>query len=39
MELLEMMKNRRSVRAYTGEPVPEEKLEKIMANLQKTLED
>lgn len=30
MELLEMMKNRRSVRAYTGEPVPEEKLEKIL---------
>ncbi len=30
MELLEMMKNRRSVRAYTREPVPEEKLEKIL---------
>lgn len=30
MELLEMMKNRRSVRTYTGEPVPEEKLEKIL---------
>lgn len=30
MELLEMMKNRRSVRTYTGEPVPKEKLEKIL---------
>lgn len=30
MELLEIMRNRRSVRTYTGEPVPEEKLEKIL---------
>ncbi len=30
MELLEMMKNRRSVRIYTGEPVTEEKLERIL---------
>lgn len=30
MELLEMMRNRRSVRTYTGERVPEEKLEKIL---------
>lgn len=30
MELLEIMKNRRSVRTYTGEPVKEEKLEKIL---------
>lgn len=30
MELLEIMKNRRSVRSYTGEPVPEEALEKIL---------
>lgn len=30
MELLEIMKNRRSVRAYSGEPVPEDKLEKIL---------
>lgn len=30
MELLEIMKNRRSVRAYTGEPVGAEKLEKIL---------
>ncbi len=30
MELLEYMKNRRSVRIYTGEPVGEEKLEQIL---------
>lgn len=30
MELLEMMENRRSVRAYTGEPVPAEKLEMVL---------
>lgn len=30
MELLEMMRNRRSVRAYTKEPVSEEDLEKIL---------
>ena len=30
MELLEMMRNRRSVRAYTGAPVTEENLEKIV---------
>lgn len=30
MELLEHMKNRRSVRIYTGEPVGEEKLEQIL---------
>lgn len=30
MELLEIMKNRRSVRTYTGEPVPEEKLDRIL---------
>lgn len=30
MELLEIMKNRRSVRKYTGEAVPEEKLEMIL---------
>lgn len=30
MELLEIMKNRRSVRNYTGEPVTEEDLEKIL---------
>lgn len=30
MELLEMMQNRRSVRKYTGEPIAEEKLEKIL---------
>lgn len=30
MELLEIMKNRRSVRTYTGEAVPEDKLEKII---------
>ena len=31
MELLEMLKRRRSVREYTGEPVPKEQLEKILA--------
>ena len=30
MELLEIMKNRRSVRTYTGEPVPQEKLDLIL---------
>lgn len=30
MDLLEIMKNRRSVRTYTGEPVDEEKLERIL---------
>ncbi len=30
MELLEIMKNRRSVRLYTGETIPEEKIEKIL---------
>ncbi len=30
MELLEMMRNRRSVRHYTGEPVPEDKLQMIL---------
>lgn len=30
MELLEVMRNRRSVRAYTEEPVEEEKLEQIL---------
>lgn len=30
MELLELMRRRRSVRTYTGEAVPEEKLEKIL---------
>lgn len=30
MELLEIMKNRRSVRQYTGEPIPEEKLELVI---------
>ena len=30
MELLEIMRNRRSVRTYTGEPVPEDKLLKIL---------
>lgn len=30
MELLEIMRNRRSVRTYTGESVPEEDLEKIL---------
>lgn len=30
MDLLEIMKNRRSVRTYTGEPVEEEKLEQIL---------
>ena len=30
MDLLEIMKNRRSVRTYTGEPVEEEKLERIL---------
>lgn len=30
MDLLEIMKNRRSVRTYTGEPVPEEKLIQIL---------
>lgn len=30
MELLEIMRNRRSVRTYTGEPVPEEYLVKIL---------
>lgn len=30
MELLEIMKNRRSIRKYTQEPVGEEKLEKIL---------
>lgn len=30
MELIQMMQNRRSVRTYTGEPVPEELLEKIL---------
>lgn len=29
-ELLEMMKNRRSIRRYTGEPIPEEKLDLII---------
>lgn len=30
MELLEIMKNRRSIRTYTGEPVPEEALQTIL---------
>lgn len=30
MELLEIMRNRRSVRTYTGESVPEETIEKIL---------
>lgn len=30
MELLELMKNRRSVRQFTGERVPDEKLEKVV---------
>ena len=30
MNLLQIMKNRRSVRAYTGDPIPPEKLEKIL---------
>lgn len=30
MELLELMRNRRSVRLYTGETVPEEKVEKVL---------
>ena len=30
MELLEIMKNRRSVRKYTGDPIPEESLTKIL---------
>ena len=30
MELIEIMKNRRSVRQYTQEAIPEEKLEKIL---------
>lgn len=30
MDLLEIMQNRRSVRKYTGEPVPEEKLEMVL---------
>ena len=30
MELLEIMKNRRSVRTYTGEPIPREKLEQVI---------
>ena len=31
MELLEILKHRRSVREYTGEPIPKEQLEKILA--------
>ena len=30
MELLEIMRHRRSVRTYTGETIAEEKLEKIL---------
>ena len=30
MDLLEVMRSRRSVRTYTGEAVPEEKIEKIL---------
>lgn len=30
MELLELIQNRRSIRKYTGEPVPEEKLAKVL---------
>ena len=30
MELIELMRNRRSVRLYTGENVPEEKVEKVL---------
>lgn len=30
MELIEMMRNRRSVRLFTGETVPQEKLEKVL---------
>ncbi len=30
MDLLEVMRNRRSVRSYTGEAVPEEKIEQIL---------
>ena len=30
MELIQMMQNRRSVRKYTGETIPEEKLEMIL---------
>lgn len=31
MDLLEMLKRRRSVREYTGAPIPKEQLEKILA--------
>ena len=31
MDLLEMLKHRRSVREYTGEPIPKEYLEQILA--------
>ena len=31
MDLLEMLKHRRSVREYTGAPIPKEQLEKILA--------
>ncbi len=30
MDLLELMLKRRSIRKYTGEPIPEEKLEKVI---------
>lgn len=30
MELLELIQNRRSIRKYTGEPVPEEKLTRVL---------
>ena len=30
MELMEMMKNRRSVRQYTQERIPEETMEKVL---------
>ena len=31
MDLLEVMRSRRSVRTYTGETVPEEKVDQILA--------
>ena len=30
MELIELMANRRSIRKYTGEEIPEEKLNRIL---------
>ena len=36
MDIIEMLQNRRSVRQYTDEAVPEEKLEKVIHFAERT---